>query len=201
MFFVKDTIDRLLREFEEIPDERRKVLKTISAYVAQRETVHLVFICTHNSRRSHIAQIWTQIAVSYFNIPDVTAYSGGTEATAFNPRAVDALRGIGFKIEPTSRALNPRYVVRYSDKHPGFEVFSKKYDDVENPDTDFVAIMTCTQADGNCPIVIGASDRISLPYDDPKDFDGTDIESLKYKERSLEIGREILFTFSQITKR
>jgi len=200
MFFVEDTIKQLLLESGKIPGDRRSILGELSTYVQKHKTVNLIFICTHNSRRSHIAQIWAQTAASYFNIPNVHSYSGGTEATAFNPRAVDALRGIGFKIEAASGGTNPRYVVRYSDQHPSFEVFSKKYDDAGNPAKDFAAVMTCTHADENCPVVAGASRRIALPYDDPKDFDGTELESLKYKERSLEIGREILFAFSQIDK-
>jgi len=200
MFFVENTIQQLLKEFGEITNERLSILKELSTCIGRHKTVNLVFICTHNSRRSHIAQIWAQTAASYFNLPNVHSYSGGTEATAFNPRAVDALRKIGFVIELATPGTNPRYVVRYSTEHPAFEVFSKKYDEVGNPQKDFVAIMTCTHADENCPVVAGASARISLPYDDPKDFDGTDLESIKYGERSLEIGRELLFVFSQIQK-
>jgi arsenate reductase (thioredoxin) len=44
--------------------------------------------------------------------------------------------------------------------------------------------------------VVGAEKRISLPFDDPKDFDGTNQEAIKYHERVLEIGREICFAFS-----
>jgi arsenate reductase len=204
MFFVEDTIQRLVGEFEEIPSDRKLSLKTITTFVegkiVNNDVAQLVFICTHNSRRSHIAQVWAQTAASYFGIPNVKAYSGGTEATAFNPRAVDAMRGIGFNIKQKTTDTNPRYVVQYSNYYPGFEVFSKRYDDRENPSNDFAAIMTCTHADENCPIVIGATARISLPFHDPKDFDGTSLESAKYRERSLEIGREILYAFSQIKR-
>ena len=198
MFFVDETIKRLLKEFEHIPAERRGILSDLSTFIDHHNPANLVFICTHNSRRSHIAQIWAQTAASHFNVSNVNAFSGGTEATAFNPRAVDALRGLGFRIDLASNGTNPRYV--YSDTHPAFEVFSKKYDDAGNPVKDFAAVMTCSHADENCPVVVGASARISLPFDDPKDFDGTDIESIKYTERSLEIGREILFAFSQIRR-
>jgi len=201
MFFVDDTIRKLLKEFDQIPRERREILNGLTQYIIRHKPSNLVFICTHNSRRSHISQVWAQTAASYFNIPNVHAYSGGTEATAFNPRAVHALREIGFKIDAISDGSNPHYNVGYSREHPAFEVFSKKYDDGKNPAKDFAAIMTCTHADVNCPVVVGATARISLPYDDPKDFDGTELESVKYKERSLEIGREILFAFSQIRNR
>jgi len=204
MFFVSETIKKLSQEFELIPNERKGVLESVASFVGgkvlEQLTSELIFICTHNSRRSHIAQIWAQTAASYFSIPNVNTYSGGTEATAFNPRAVDTLRRIGFKIDLASSGTNPKYVVRYADEHPPFEVFSKRYNDGGNPNVGFAAIITCTQADMNCPIVVGSSIRISLPYDDPKRFDGMAMESDKYTERSLEIGREMLFAFSQIRK-
>ncbi len=168
MFFVEDTIKQILQQFEKIPVERRQILTKLSTFINQHAQANLIFICTHNSRRSHMAQIWAETAASYFNIPNVYSYSGGTEATAFNPRAVHALRSIGFKIDQTSVDSNPHYVIRYSDDQPALEAFSKKYDDARNPQRDFAAIMTCTHADENCPVVVGASARISLPYDDPK---------------------------------
>ena len=200
MFFVEKTIKHLIGEFNQVPVDRKKLLNELASFIIDKGAAQLVFICTHNSRRSHIAQIWAQTAAAYFNVSNVTIYSGGTEATAFNPRAVDALQKIGFQIENTSTGDNPHYLVTFSDEHSSFEVFSKKYNDAPNPANDFAAIMTCTHADENCPIVTGASARISLPYDDPKDFDGTGFEAAKYLERSLEIGREILYAFSLIKK-
>ncbi len=204
MFFVAETIRHLTQEFERIPNERKRILQSIELFVKSKmsnlQTAELVFICTHNSRRSHIAQIWAQTAAAYFSFPDMKVYSGGTEATAFNPRAAEALRRIGFIVEKMSNNSNPRYRIQYSDTFPAFEVFSKKYDDPENPASGFAAIMTCTHADENCPVVMGSTARISLPFDDPKDFDETNMESIKYNERSLEIGREILYVFSQIKR-
>jgi arsenate reductase (thioredoxin) len=46
--------------------------------------------------------------------------------------------------------------------------------------------------------VVGAEKRISLPFDDPKDFDVTNQEAIKYHERVLEIVREICFAFSLV---
>jgi arsenate reductase len=200
MFFAEETIKRLVKESEIVSNERKTILRSLAAFARDNDSPALIFICTHNSRRSHISQIWAQTAAAYFDIPNVRSYSGGTEATAFNPRAVEALRKLGFVITQTTTDSNPRYIVQYSDDHPSFEVFSKKYDDSANPSREFAAIMTCTHADENCPIVTGAATRISLPFDDPKDFDGTDLESAKYLERSLDIGREILYAFSQIKK-
>jgi arsenate reductase (thioredoxin) len=76
--------------------------------------------------------------------------------------------------------------------------YSKVYSDPFNPSVGYAAVMTCSHADENCPLVIGAETRISLPFNDPKDFDGTPQEIEKYHERVLEIGREICFAFSQV---
>lgn len=89
------------------------------------EKAELIFICTHNSRRSHIAQVWAQTAATYYNVPNVVAYSGGTEATAFNPRAVKAMEEAGFKITKTTEGTNPVYEVRFSDDATFIKAFSK----------------------------------------------------------------------------
>ena len=160
--------------------------------------VLLNFICTHNSRRSHISQVWAQAAAHYYGIKNVETFSGGTEATAFNPRAVTAMKQAGFDISTIKEGSNPVYKVKFSDDAPALTVFSKKYDDDFNPKKDFAAIMTCSHADENCPLILGASVRIALTYNDPKDFDGTSQEAAKYSERVNEIGREILYAFSQV---
>lgn len=202
---MESTITQLAGEFGSISEDRKSIGRSIAAFVEselrERRAAKLVFICTHNSRRSHIAQIWAQTAASWFSIANVESYSGGTEATEFNQRAVTALNRMGFRIVPLGSGSNVRYRVQYSDAHPTFDVFSKRFDDTENPAHGFAAIMTCTHADENCPLVPGASARFSLPFDDPKDFDGTLLESEKYHERCLEIGRELLYAFSLIKGR
>ncbi len=196
------TFDQLIKEFGEIPEERKKVLneltKSVENKVNANQKAYLNFICTHNSRRSHVAQIWAQTAAHYFNIPNVECFSGGTEATAFNPRAMKAMRDVGFNFTEIKEGNNPVYEVRFSTNVKPIISFSKKYDDPFNPNKDFAAIMTCSHADENCPLVVGASARIAITYDDPKDFDGTRQEKAKYKERVDQIGREILYAFSQV---
>ena len=199
---VQQTIDKLRSEFNQIPDERKMVIQQLTDFVSQKckadHKVLLNFICTHNSRRSHISQVWAQTAAYYYGIKNVETFSGGTEATAFNPRAVTAMKQAGFDITTIKDGNNPVYKVKFSEDAPALTVFSKKYDDDFNPKKDFVAIMTCSHADENCPLVLGASGRIALTYNDPKDFDGTSQEAEKYSERVHEIGREILYAFSQV---
>jgi len=196
------TVKKLTEEFHQIPAERKEILKQLTGFVESKvnagQKAYLNFICTHNSRRSHLSQIWAQAAAHYYNIPNVVCFSGGTEATAFNPRAVKAMQDAGFTIIKVKEGDNPIYQVSFAKEAEPMVVFSKKYDDPFNHNKDFAAVMTCSHADENCPLVLGASARIALTYDDPKNFDGTSQEAAKYAERVNEIGREILFAFSQV---
>lgn len=191
----------LTAEFGQIVPGRKAVLIELADFINEKlkagHRARLNFICTHNSRRSHMAQLWAQAAACYYGVDGVSCYSGGTEATAFDGRAVNAMQQAGFDIRQTSQGHNPRYNVRFSDGAAVVEVFSKKYDDPTNPSRDFAAIMTCSHADQNCPLVAGASKRIAITYDDPKDFDGTAHEEIAYHDRVFQIGREMLFVFSQ----
>lgn len=199
---LQETIQLLIKNFKAIPEERKQILKQLAEFVEgkikRNEKIELIFICTHNSRRSHISQIWGQAAAAYYGVQNLISYSGGTEATAFNPRAVKAMQQAGFIINATSEGSNPIYEVQFSAEANEVIAFSKKYDSESNPQKGFAAIMTCSHADENCPVVFGMEKRISLPYDDPKDFDGTPQEAAKYAERVREIGTEILYTFSQV---
>lgn len=199
---VQRTVEKLIAEFDQISGERKVIIRELTDFVKKKaaagEKVQLNFICTHNSRRSHISQIWAQTAAHLYGISNVACFSGGTEATAFNSRAVKAMEQAGFKISVFAPGDNPVYEVQYAENANALRVFSKKYDDPFNPETDFAAIMTCSHADENCPLVTGASKRIALTYNDPKDFDGTPMEAEKYAERVREIGREILYAFSRV---
>ena len=199
---LTQTVNQLITKFDSIPNARKKILNQLTEFIRSKvdskQTVNLNFICTHNSRRSHVSQIWAQAAAHYYRVPGVLCFSGGTEATAFNPRAVQAMREAGFSISKTKDGDNPVYEVRFSKEGEPVIAFSKTYDDPFNPNKDFAAIMTCSHADQNCPLVLGAAARIALTYDDPKDFDGTPQESAKYRERVHEIGREIFYAFSQV---
>ncbi len=196
------TVINLTAGFDHISTSRKLVLGELTMFVQRRikvgSKIYLNFICTHNSRRSHLAQIWAQTAAFHYGIPDVVCLSGGTEATAFNPRAVKAMRDIGFGIKQITEVQNPVYEVYFSEEAGPIIAFSKKYDDAYNQCKDFSAIMTCSHADENCPLVLGSSSRIVITYDDPKEFDGTPLEEEMYRERVFQIGREMLYTFSQV---
>jgi arsenate reductase len=196
------TVNQLTGEFSQIPEHRKKRLRELTDFIRGRiqagEKIFLNFICTHNSRRSHMAQLWAQLAALYFEVANVECFSGGTEATAFNPAAVKAMQDAGFEVSKTQEGKNPLYRVSYSNSAPPMASFSKKYDDPMNPVHDFAAVMTCAHADESCPLVPGARARIAITYDDPKEFDGTGMQESKYRERAHEIGREMLFVFAQL---
>jgi hypothetical protein len=199
---IADFVLESEKAYDGIAQERKALLEKIALYVRSRTSANkdarLTFICTHNSRRSQTAQIWAQTAAAYYGVPGVLAFSGGTEATAFEPRAVAALRRAGFTVEKTGDDRNPIYSVRFADTRPGITVFSKVYDTAPNPAGGYCAVMTCSQADSNCPVVPGAELRVALPYEDPKLFDGTDQETAKYDERCRQIGTEMLYLFKLV---
>lgn len=191
------------QEFNLISEERKAVLRNLSTYIAKKyaakETPKMTVICTHNSRRSHLGQLWLSVGAAYYNLPKVETFSGGTEATAFNIRAVNAMRKIGFDISANNAdAVNPDYQIKWSAEMNAYHAFSKKYETAPNPSQDFAAIMVCTSADEGCPIVAGCDFRLSLPFDDPKAFDDTDLEAAKYTERAEQIAREMLFVMQEV---
>jgi len=197
---VEEKIEQLKDTFELIPNERKELLNQFADYISNKlkkgKEVNLIFICTHNSRRSHISQIWAQAAAEYFNITNIECYSGGTEATAFNPRAIEALMKTGFNIGKKDNSDNPIYLVNYSEENEPIECFSKVYSDPYNPQKDFAAVITCSEADENCPTIFGAEARFPIRYEDPKEFDDTEMEKQMYLQRVDQIGREMLFLFS-----
>jgi arsenate reductase (thioredoxin) len=185
-----------------VAQERKEILQPLIDYiqnkVEKQQEIRLNFICTHNSRRSHLAQIWAQTIAFHFNIKNVFCYSGGTEATAMFPKVAETLSNQGFQIEKLSNENNPVYAVKFAENEHPIICFSKTFDDDFNPNSQFAAIMTCDNADEGCPMVIGSEARFPIKYNDPKAFDGTELMNEKYEERSIEIASEMYFVFSKI---
>ena len=197
---INETIQDLA--VNSIDEERKATLQEFIDYlqykVALGARVNLNFICTHNSRRSHFTQIWAQTMACYFNIDSLFCFSGGTEATALYPSVKETLEGQGFEFEITSAGTNPHYQILFSDTEPAIVAFSKKYDALFNPSSNFAAIMTCSHADENCPMIVGAEKKILMRYEDPKIYDYSPQETEKYTACSLQIACEMYFVFSEI---
>lgn len=198
------TIENLISNlnFDSISEERKIVLQPLVDYiqtkVSNQQEIRLNLICTHNSRRSHLSQIWAQTAANYYGIQNVFCYSGGTEATAMFPMVAKTLSNQGFDIKTIAEGNNPVYAVKYSENEHPVICFSKTYDDSFNPQAEFAAIMTCSQADGGCPFIAGAEKRIPITFEDPKAFDNTPQQAEKYEERSVQIATEMKYVFSKI---
>jgi arsenate reductase len=187
---------------QSISDERKEVLLSLVDYIQEkvnaRESIRLNFICTHNSRRSHLSQIWAQAMAYHVGLKNISCYSGGTEATAIFTKVLETLTMQGFQVLKLSENDNPVVAVKFAANENPIICFSKTYDHPFNPSTQFGAVMTCNNADVGCPIVLGAEARFPIKYDDPKAYDGTPLQTEKYAERSLDIAREMWWVFSQV---
>lgn len=197
---VEETIVTL--NVQNIDTARRETLQPLVAFIQEKvntnQEIRLNFICTHNSRRSHLSQVWAQTLAYHFGIKNVFCYSGGTEATALFPMVAETLKNTGFEIEKIAETSNPIYSIKYGKNEHPVICFSKKLDANFNPKSEFAAIMTCSQADGGCPFIAGAEKRIPITFEDPKAFDNTPQQAEKYNERSLQIATELFYVFSQI---
>ena len=197
---IENVISKL--SLKNISNERKQILQSLVDYIQQKansqDAIRINFICTHNSRRSHLSQVWAQTMAFHFGIKNVYCYSGGTEATALFPMAAETLKDSGFHIAALSHGENPIYSIKYADNEPPVIGFSKKFDDGFNPKSGFAAVMTCSQADVGCPFIAGAEKRIPITFEDPKAFDNTPQQAEKYRERSLQIATELLYVFGQI---
>lgn len=185
-----------------ISKERQQILQELIDFIQEKknagQAINLNFICTHNSRRSHLSQVWAQTMAAYFNINNVYCYSGGTEATALFPMAAKTLNNAGFEVEVIAQGTNPVYSIKNEENAHPIIGFSKTFDHAFNPKSEFAAIMTCSNADENCPFIAGVEKRIPITYKDPKAFDNTPLQAEKYKERSLQIATELFYVFSKI---
>jgi arsenate reductase len=187
---------------QDIPAERQAILKPLADYVTSKiqsgEVVRLTFICTHNSRRSHLGQLWAAAAAHYCGVGPVECYSGGTETTACNPRTIAAMERAGIRVVSGTEGENPVYLLHYAEGIEPLIAFSKVYDQAPNPQSGFAAVMTCSHAEENCPFIPGAEKRFSITYEDPKAFDDTPRETAAYDERCRQIATEMLWVFQQV---
>ena len=185
-----------------IDDHRKSLLHNIATAIShsliEDGSVNLNFICTHNSRRSQLAQVWGSFAAHLFKIAGIKSFSGGTAVTSFFRNTIATLQEVGFEFQLIDFSHeNPKYHIRFKESLQPIVGFSKLYDDLQNK-RPFMAITTCSSADENCPFIPDATDRFHLPFNDPKAFDGTDQQDEKYLETNRQIAGEIHFIFAAI---
>ncbi len=145
-----------------------------------------------------MAQVLAQYFAGHAGIA-VRCHSAGTEQTACNPRTVAALKRAGFTVE-TAKADsdNPHYSIAWARAANPVVLFSKTLGHPSLPEAGFAAVMTCSDADANCPIVPGCELRLPLTYDDPKLADGTPQEKSAYDDRIRQIAEEMHWLFSHL---
>jgi arsenate reductase len=185
-----------------IDENRKQLLKSIAFFIAKEmelnKKINLNFICTHNSRRSQLAQVWSSYAANFFKFSEVKSFSGGTAITAFYRNTVKTLQEVGFTFQLSEFShQNPVYAINYKNGINPIIGFSKLYDDNYNKKP-FIAITTCDSADEKCPFIPEAIERFHLPFNDPKTFDNTLYQSEKYLETNKQIAGEIHFIFKTI---
>lgn len=203
---MQDQIKSLILESDWISKERKAALsflaRTIEHQIEENGTAKVTFVCTHNSRRSQLAQLWLYMGCQYYDLDRIMAFSAGTEATSFNIRMVEAVKKFGFTLEESGAdrgPANPEYILKAGGgSKEGIIMFSKVLDNPFNPQDLFIAVMVCSHADENCPFVPGTFARISLPFEDPKTYDDTPDEIKAYDDKVREIGREILYVTRMI---
>lgn len=183
-----------------ITKERNVLLQnladTIYNELIDREKINLNFICTHNSRRSQFAQVWSFFAVEYFNLKNIFTFSGGTETTAFHRNTVKCLQHTGFTFNVIDFShQNPKYLISFKGSKKSIIGFSKVFDHPNNQ-FPFIAITTCDNADENCPFIPDAITRFHTPYIDPKNSDNTAKTKETYLKTSKEIAGEMFVVFN-----
>jgi arsenate reductase len=92
-----------------------------------------------------------------------------------------------------SEGKNPIFAIKFGKNNRPIIGFSKKHDSSFNPNSEFIAVMTCSSAANECPMVKGTKIRFALTYDDPKVSDHTPNKSETYTERSEQIATEMKY--------
>ncbi|CAI8434778.1 MAG: Protein ArsC [Flavobacterium sp. SCGC AAA160-P02] len=205
---IKTNTNKLKNFFENsyrnivINEVRKKLLLKIAhkisdSYVFYNHQININFICTHNSRRSQLGQVWTFFASHYFDL-NINALSGGTEVTEFHKNTCKTLKDAGFifTIKEFSH-LNPMYEISFNGAKKSLIGFSKMYDHSINK-TPYLVLTTCNNADENCPLIPEAIHRFHLPYKDPKHSDDSPNQEATYLQTNKEVAAEMYFLYNEV---
>jgi arsenate reductase (thioredoxin) len=116
------------------------------------DPIRVLFVCTHNSARSQIAEALLQ----RYGGADFEAFSAGTEARGVNPFAIQVLEEMGID-----------WSHRRSKLITGF--LDQRFDYV---------ITVCDRARETCPVFPGSENTLHWGLDDPSEVEGSDEEKL-----------------------
>ena len=116
------------------------------------EKARVLFLCTHNSARSQMAEgLLRHLAGDHFE-----AMSAGTEATHVRPLAIRAMEEIGIDISGQESKTLDRYLEESFD----------------------YVITVCDDANEACPFFPGAANRLHWSFEDPSRVEGSEEERL-----------------------
>ena len=193
-------ISQLKANASTIRVERKKALDHLAAVInrqiSEEGSSVVKFVCTHNSRRSQLAEFCMDILARENGLP-IMSLSAGTESTAFNPRMVKAIESFGFELIKYGQEPNPLYIYRIS--HNDLYYYSKKWDEELINYGKNIIVTVCDDAGENCPVIPSTFERIHLNYKDPKAFDNTPDESKAYSDKVIEIGTEMHYIIEQLS--
>ena len=180
--YIDNLDDIILRDYQ-----KRRVKKISEELRGEINSCNkIVFICTHNSRRSQLCEVWGSILSKRFNL-DLSFFSAGTEKTEVCGEAIKSLERAGIEI-----GIGGKIKLM----HNQIELHSKTLDEIK--EDEFIAIMTCSDAEKNCPVEPRSKKNIKLFYDDPKKYDGTIEASVEYDKTCRLIASELNAIFKTL---
>lgn len=174
-----------------------QIVNAIATDLKKKNKAIVKFICTHNSRRSQLAEFMLDVLAREKKLR-IVALSAGTVATAFEPRMVKAIMAEGFELLEYGQKPNPLYIYRI--EIDDLYYYSKKYDDKLLDAGESTIVTVCSEAETDCPVIPGTGQRIHLPYDDPKAHDNTAKEAEAYESKVMEIGLEMNYVVEEVLK-
>tara|TARA_B100001079_G_scaffold142196_1_gene121790 strand:+ start:344 stop:916 length:573 start_codon:yes stop_codon:yes gene_type:complete len=148
-------------------------------------TNNIVFLCTHNSRRSQLCQVWGSILSKIYNI-DLKFNSAGTEKTEVHKTIFYCFSNVGIEIKDSK--------IFYGDL--SLSLHSKVLEEIQSDK--FISIMTCSDAEKSCPSDSRSIRNISMIYQDPKIFDDTEKEREEYSKTSKLIAEELNYIIKNL---
>ena len=129
----------------------------------------VLFVCTHNSARSQMAEgLLRRFASDHFD-----AFSAGTQVTAVRPEAIRVMSEIGIDISGQESKSVDRYL-------------GEKFEWV---------ITVCDRAKETCPVFPGSGETAHWSFDDPSEAEGSEEERLQVYRRVRDQVRDRLKMF------
>ncbi len=160
------------------------VVRGIDKFIGECNTV--VFLCTHNSRRSQYCEIWGNYFSSVYK-KSITFLSAGAVKTKVHKQIYKSLERVGVKVDRNS-SINIENITIIP--------FSKTLSDINKKQ--FISIMTCSNYEKTCPFDPRSLINLQLFYKDPKRYDNSNREAEEYDKTSFMIACEINYILKNI---